>query len=55
MSTEAVADFLDIGRRTFERVRAKGEFPPPDLIIGKMPRWKPETIEAWVGRGGGAS
>lgn len=48
------ADALGIGRRTLERLRASGAFPPPDLIIGKMPLWTPATLERWVAKGGAA-
>ena len=48
-----LAERLGVSRRTLERVRSAGRFPPPDLHIGKMPLWKPETIRAWVDGGGG--
>ncbi len=49
---EVVAQRLGISRRTLERERAAGRFPPPDLYIGKMPLWKPETVYAYVEKGG---
>lgn len=49
---DEVAAALGIGRRTLERERSAGRFPPPDLTIGKAPLWSPETIRAWIERGG---
>jgi predicted DNA-binding transcriptional regulator AlpA len=48
-----VVKSLGISRRTLERERSAGRFPPPDLHIGKAPLWRPETLRAWVERGGG--
>ncbi len=39
---------LNVSRRTMERERSAGRFPPPDLYIGKRPMWKPETIREWI-------
>jgi excisionase family DNA binding protein len=53
-SITEVATALGIGRRTLERLIASGKFPKPDLRIGRMPRWKRETVRAWIENGGGA-
>jgi predicted DNA-binding transcriptional regulator AlpA len=50
---DEVAAALGVSRRAIERERAAGRFPRPDLTIGRMPLWKPETIKAWL-EGGGA-
>ncbi len=55
-----VARILGVSRRTFERERSAGRFPPPDLKIGKAPLWRPGTVQGWIeeqsrkpsGRGG---
>jgi hypothetical protein len=39
---------LNVSRRTLERERSAGRFPPPDLHIGKRPMWRPETIRGWI-------
>ena len=39
---------LPIGRRTFQRYLAGGEFPPPDLRIGGKGFWRRETVENWI-------
>jgi predicted DNA-binding transcriptional regulator AlpA len=44
--------FLVCDRRTIERLRASGKLPRPDLSIGRSPRWRASTIQAWVERGG---
>jgi hypothetical protein len=49
---DEVAAALGISRRALERERAAGRFPSPDLVIGKMPLWKPETIRLWIAKGG---
>jgi hypothetical protein len=43
---------LDCDERTIRRLRAAGSLPPPDLKIGRSPRWRPETIRRWIERGG---
>ncbi len=50
---DELAEALGVSRRTIERERSAGRFPPPDLKIGKAPLWKPETIRAWIDSGGG--
>jgi hypothetical protein len=44
---------LRIDRRTFERMRAGGRIPPPDLVLGpKSPRWLASTLERFLATGG---
>jgi excisionase family DNA binding protein len=52
LTVDAVAKLLAISRRTAERMRSSGKLPQPDLRIGRLPRWKPETIRAWIEKGG---
>jgi hypothetical protein len=42
-----------LSRRTFERLRAAGRVPKPDLLVGKVPLWSRETLAAWIKKGGG--
>jgi predicted DNA-binding transcriptional regulator AlpA len=51
--------FLGVSVRTLDRAIAAGLLPRPDLLIGRSPRWAPETINRWLkarpklpGRGG---
>jgi hypothetical protein len=43
---------LGVSRRALERERSAGRLPPPDLSLGRMPLWQPETIRQWIERGG---
>jgi predicted DNA-binding transcriptional regulator AlpA len=47
-----LAALLSCSRRLIERMRAAGKLPRPDLKVGKMPRWKSETILRWIESGG---
>jgi hypothetical protein len=49
---DELADALGVSRRVLERERSAGRVPPPDLLIGKMPLWRVETVRAWLERGG---
>jgi hypothetical protein len=49
---EQVADALGVSRRAIERERSAGRFPRPDVVIGKMPIWKVETIRSFLQKGG---
>ncbi len=48
LSPSDIAALLRISRRTLQTWRAAGKLPPPDLHIGKVIRWKPESIESWL-------
>jgi len=48
VSIDGLASVLNASRRTTERLRAAGKLPKPDLHVGKLPRWKPETIRRWI-------
>ena len=49
---DELATFLSCSRRQVERMRSAGKVPPPDMHVGRMPRWKPAAIRAWIDRGG---
>jgi hypothetical protein len=49
---DELADALGVSRRAIERERSAGRFPRPDLTIGKMPLWRPETVRSFLERGG---
>jgi predicted DNA-binding transcriptional regulator AlpA len=49
---DEVTRSLGVSRRAIERERSAGRFPKPDLTIGRMPLWRPETIRDWVEGGG---
>ena len=43
-----LAHLLHASRRSVERLKSSGQLPPADLIIGRMPRWKPATVRTWI-------
>ena len=45
---DEVAESIGLSRRTLERERSAGRFPPPDRIVGRMPLWTPETVRRWI-------
>ena len=47
-----LAKALGLSRRSIERFRASGAFPKPDAKAGRCPLWRPETIQAWLTKGG---
>lgn len=47
-----IAELTGLNRRTLERLRSAGKFPPPDLRIGKRVLWRPETVRRWIEGGG---
>ena len=49
---DELAEALGVSRRAIERERSAGRFPKPDVIIGKMPLWRVETVRAYLERGG---
>ena len=50
---DEIVDALGVSRRTLDRERSAGRFPRPDLRIGRMSLWRPETIRRWIDQGGG--
>ncbi|APW60454.1 helix-turn-helix transcriptional regulator [Paludisphaera borealis] len=51
MTIVDLARTLACSRRVVERMRAAGKIPQPDIKVGKMPRWRPETIRTWIEKG----
>jgi predicted DNA-binding transcriptional regulator AlpA len=43
---------LKVDKRTIDRMRSAGQLPKPDLMISRFPRWRVETIRAWIENGG---
>lgn len=39
---------LGVSLRTFQTMLSSGEFPKSDTHIGKFPRWRVVTFNAWV-------
>ena len=51
---DELAALLGVSRRSIERARARGAFPRPDVRLGRVVLWRPETIQRWVENGGRA-
>ena len=49
---EDLVDAIGLDRRSIQRERAAGRFPPPDVQPGRRPLWRPETVRAWIEAGG---
>jgi predicted DNA-binding transcriptional regulator AlpA len=40
---------LNVSLETIGRMRSKGRFPRPDLVLGsRIPVWRRSTIENWI-------
>ena len=50
---ETWAAALVVSKPTIERMRNAKKIPPPDVMIGRLPRWRPSTVRAWIESGGG--
>jgi len=48
LGIDDLASVLNISRRGLERLRTAKKVPEPDLVLGRMPRWKPATIRTWI-------
>ena len=40
---ETWAAVLVVSKPTIERMRNAKKIPPPDVMIGRLPRWRPST------------
>jgi predicted DNA-binding transcriptional regulator AlpA len=59
LDKNGLAQYLGISVRSLDRATAMGLLPQPDLVVGRSPRWAPDTIKRWLrarpklsGRGG---
>jgi hypothetical protein len=52
LSLDDVARTLSVSRRFLERLRSAGKVPEADFMAGRCPRWRVETIRAWIEGGG---
>ncbi len=57
---KTLADHLMMSVRSLDRANALGLLPCPDLVVGRSPRWSPDTVQRWLrtrprlpGRNGG--
>jgi len=54
LSKSDVARVLGCGVRTVERLISSKRLPEADVRVGRLPRWRPETIAEWINAGGTA-
>jgi excisionase family DNA binding protein len=54
MKAEDVARSLQISMRTLYRWLSAGTAPAADFRLGKVLRWRRETVDAWIANHGGA-
>jgi predicted DNA-binding transcriptional regulator AlpA len=47
-----VARVLGVSPRTAYYLRSRGEIPPPDRMLGRLPVWHRRTIDLWLAQGG---
>jgi hypothetical protein len=45
---QELADYLRISVRTLDRLDARKLLPAPDLVVGRSPRWLPDSIAVWL-------
>jgi predicted DNA-binding transcriptional regulator AlpA len=43
-----IARMLCVSRSTFERMLAGGQFPPPEIRIGRATLWRLSTVQRWI-------
>jgi hypothetical protein len=43
-----LARFLGLSVRSLDRANALGLLPAPDLVVGRSPRWSPDTVSRWL-------
>jgi hypothetical protein len=49
---DELAAALGMSRRALDRERAADRLPRPDLYVGRMLLFRPETIQSWIASGG---
>jgi hypothetical protein len=52
LSKRDLASWLGLSLRSLEMMRSSGRLPAPDVVFGRLPRWRVETIKAWLDAGG---
>jgi predicted DNA-binding transcriptional regulator AlpA len=50
LGKEQICFAIGVSQRTFDSMVSAGSFPRPDTKVGPMPRWRVETLNAWVSR-----
>jgi predicted DNA-binding transcriptional regulator AlpA len=50
-----IAAALGVTTKTLGQMVSSGEYPGPDFHIGRLPRWRAETHNAWMAGKNGVS
>jgi hypothetical protein len=45
---QKLAQICVMSTRGLDRAAAMGLLPKPDLVVGRSPRWSPETVFRWL-------
>lgn len=48
LSKQQIGFAIGVSVRTLEGMIASGDFPPADTRVGAFPRWRVETLNAWI-------
>jgi hypothetical protein len=48
LSKDRIAELLGVTTRMVEMMVSAGEYPAPDLRVGRLPRWRTLTHNGWV-------
>lgn len=51
LSRDQLADYLQVDRRTLQRLEREGALPRPLRIAGRIDRWRQQDIDAWLQSG----
>ena len=50
LSKAQICFAIGVSSRTLDSMIAAGEFPRSDARVGAFPRWRVQTLNAWIGR-----
>ena len=48
LDSRAVGERAGLAHQTVRQMRARGQMPDPDAMIGRAVGWLPETIDKWI-------
>ena len=48
LDSKLVGERVGLAHQTVRQMRARGQMPEPDAMIGRAIGWLPETIDKWI-------
>ena len=48
LDSKQVGERVGLAHQTVRQMRARGQMPEPDAMIGRAIGWLPETIDKWI-------